>query len=341
MLVMLSHTGLTVGGLNPGVASVVVFYAISGYVMSALVAKHFSQPGQAQHFYIDRLARIYPQYLFYAAAAAVWFLAVGRTTPFLQHAPSATDWFNNLLIVPLNFFMFNAADQFSLVPPAWSLGAEVLFYGLAPWLWRYWRIAMLVAACSLGVQALAWHGVLPTDAWGYRLLPGVVWIFVSGMALQRYQQKSAENSLEKNPPIHAAWLRYALWGVPLFSTLTALMLGTSDALQTPYNREVLLGFAVALPGIHFLTNGGVPSAWQDWDQRLGDWSYGLFLNHFLCMWVLDLAKPQTPLQWLTLIACSVALSVLTQRFLERPCVVWRQKRREAWQLAHNPLKIHP
>ena len=66
LLVMLSHTGLTVGGLNPGVASVVVFYAISGYVMSALVAKHFSQPGQARHFYIDRLARIYPQYLFYA-----------------------------------------------------------------------------------------------------------------------------------------------------------------------------------------------------------------------------------------------------------------------------------
>jgi NAD(P)-dependent dehydrogenase (short-subunit alcohol dehydrogenase family) len=48
LLVMLSHTGLTVGGLNPGVASVVVFYAISGYVMSALVAKHFL-PMMAKH----------------------------------------------------------------------------------------------------------------------------------------------------------------------------------------------------------------------------------------------------------------------------------------------------
>ena len=327
LLVMLSHTGLTVGGLNPGVASVVVFYAISGYVMSALVAKHFSQPGQARYFYIDRLARIYPQYLFYAAAAAVWFFTIGHATPFLQHSPTATDWVNNLLIVPLNFFMFNAADQFSLVPPAWSLGAEVLFYALAPWLWRYWRFAMLLAACSLGVQALAWHQVLPTDAWGYRLLPGVLWIFAVGMALQRYQQS------------HPAWVRYAVWGVPLFSTCMLLMLGTSGALQTPYNREVLLGFAVALPSIHFLTQGGVPKAWYGWDQRLGDWSYGLFLNHFFCMWVLDLATPQTPSQWLTLIACSVILSVLTQRFLERPCVVWRQKRRQTWQLAHNPLKI--
>ena len=223
--------------------------------------------------------------------------------------------------------MFNAADQFSLVPPAWSLGAEVLFYALAPWLWRYWRFAMLVAACSLGIQALAWHQVLPTDAWGYRLLPGVLWIFASGMALQRYQQT------------HAHCLRYAVWGVPLFSTAMALALGTAGALQTPYNREVLLGFAVALPSIHLLTQGRLPEVWHDWDQRLGDWSYGLFLNHFFCMWVLDLASPQTPLQWLTLIAFSLMLSVLTQRFLERPCVVWRQKRRQTWQLAHNPLKI--
>ena len=327
LLVMLSHSGLTVGGLNPGVASVVVFYAISGYVMSALVAKHFSQPGQAGHFYIDRLARIYPQYLFYAAAAAVWFFSVGHATPFLQHTPSATDWVNNLLIVPLNFFMFNGADKFSLVPPAWSLGAEVLFYAIAPWLWRYWRCAMLLAACSLGVQALAWHQVLPTDAWGYRLLPGVLWIFASGMALQRYQQS------------HGVWLRYAVWGVPLFSACMLLMLGNSGALQTPYNREVLLGFAVALPCIHLLTQSRLPEAWHAWDQRLGDWSYGLFLNHFFCMWVLDLAAPQTAFQWLTLITCSVVLSVLTQRFLERPCVVWRQKRRQAWQLAHNPLKI--
>ena len=327
LLVMLSHTGLTVGGLNPGVASVVVFYAISGYVMSALVAKHFSQPGQARHFYIDRLARIYPQYLFYATAAAVWFFSVGHATPFLQHTPSATDWVNNLLIVPLNFFMFNGADQFSLVPPAWSLGAEVLFYVLAPWLWRYWRCAMLLAACSFGVQALAWHQVLPTDAWGYRLLPGVLWIFASGMALQRYQQS------------HVVWVRYAVWGMSFFSTCM-LLLGTSGALQTPYNREVLLGFAVALPSIHLLTQGRLAGAWHDWDQRLGDWSYGLFLNHFFCMWVLDLAMPQTPRQWLTLIACSVILSMLTQRFLERPSVVWRQKRRQAWQLAHNNLKIN-
>lgn len=322
------------GLLNPGVASVVVFYAISGYVMSALIGKHFSHPEQASHFYVDRLARIYPQYLFYAAAAAVWFYTIGHTTPFLQHEPSLIDWANNLLIAPLNLFMFNAADQFTLVPPAWSLGAELMFYLLAPLLWRYWRWALMLGATSLSVQATAWYQVLPTDAWGYRLLPGVLWIFVSGMALQRYQQT------------HANWTRHVIWLVPLFCGFAALALGmlsSVNALQTPYNREVLLGFAVALPAIQWLTTrntlGGLFSAWHNWDQRLGDWSYGLFLNHFLCMWVLELTQPQSVLQWLTLLTSSLLLSMFTHRFLELPSLAWRQNRRQAWQLAHKTFKI--
>jgi len=329
MLVMLSHTGLTAGGLNPGVVAVVVFYAISGYVMSALIGKHFSHTGQAVHFYIDRLARIYPQYLFYAVAAGVWFFWVGQTTPFLQHPPSWHELLNNVLIVPLNFFMFNAADQFTLVPPAWSLGAEVLFYVLAPWLWRHWRVAVLFGAGSLVVQALAWHNVLPTDAWGYRLLPGVLWIFIAGMALQRYQQG------------HAQLARHAMWLAPVLSFVVALLLDLQSELISPYNREVLLGFALALPALVFLTQySPTQGHWHVWDKRFGDWSYGIFLNHFFCMWVLGLSAPQSTMQWAFLCLASIGLSALTQHYLERPIIIWRQKRRQAWQLAHKALKIH-
>ena len=335
MLVMLSHTGLTLGGLNPGVVSVVVFYAISGYVMSALIGKHFSEAGQAGHFYIDRLARIYPQYLLYAVATAVWFFSVGHTTPFLQHAPSGLEVLNNVLIAPLNFFMFNAADQFTLLPPAWSLGAEVLFYVLAPWLWRFWStgrfgsLALWVAFASLAVQALAGLGVLPTDAWGYRLLPGVLWIFMAGMALQRLQISWPTLSNK------------ALWLVPLVAVAAILGLQQQGALGTPYNTEVWLGIGIGLPAIQLLTQvlKLENPTWKAWDQRLGDLSYGIFLNHFFCMWVLDLASPQTVGQWLTLCGSSIALSYISQGFVERPCVAWRQNRRKAWHLARNALKI--
>jgi peptidoglycan/LPS O-acetylase OafA/YrhL len=328
MLVMLSHTGITVAGLNPGVASVVVFYAISGYVMSALIAKHFSQPGQAAHFYIDRVARIYPQYLFYAVAAAILFWVLGPQMPFMQRMPSGVDVANNLLIVPLNFFMFNQADQFTLVPPAWSLGAEVLFYLLAPWLWRYGRYAFWAAVFSLVIQILAWHQVLNTDAWGYRLLPGVLWIFLTGMALQKHEQS------------HAGLVRRMVLLAPLGSVLAYVYLSSQALVTPPYTREVLLGFGLAVPAIYLLKNcfkrDGLGYAV---DQTLGNLSYGIFLNHFFCFWLLGLPHPESAFQWLVLVLASIGLSYCTQRFLERPCVIWRQKRREAWQLATKPLKI--
>lgn len=37
ILVLLSHAGVNLSGHHPGVMAVAVFYAISGYVMSALI----------------------------------------------------------------------------------------------------------------------------------------------------------------------------------------------------------------------------------------------------------------------------------------------------------------
>ena len=50
ILVLLSHTGVSLLGLNPGVMAVIVFYAISGYVMAALIKRHYAAPRRALSF---------------------------------------------------------------------------------------------------------------------------------------------------------------------------------------------------------------------------------------------------------------------------------------------------
>lgn len=309
--VLLSHVGLSIGGLNPGVISVVVFYIISGYVMAALMARHYNTLNRAHHFYLDRLARIYPQYAFYAGGAALWFFSVGQPTYFLSHLPEPVDWLNNLLIVPLNYFMFNGSDKFTLVPPAWSLGVEILFYALAPLLWRYWAIALWVALCSLAVQALAWHGVLQTDWWGYRLLPGVLWIFSLGMVIHRLQNARAK--LVRQLPLLTALFVSVIWAY----------LSSTGRLLQPYHREVLLGIALGGPLVQWLSLAEHP--WPQIDQRLGDLSYGIFLNHFFLIWLLELSQPQGVQQWAMLIIGSIALSALTQRYIEQPVIFWRRR----------------
>ena len=324
ILVLLSHTGVSLLGLNPGVMAVIVFYAISGYVMAALIKRHYAAPSRAWSFYADRILRIYPQYAFYAAAAAVWFSTIGHSTLFLSDQPGVEDWLNNILIVPLNYFMFNGADHFTLVPPAWSLGAEVVFYILAPWLWLRWRWALFLGAASLCIQALAWHGVLNSDWWGYRLLPGVLWVFVLGMALQRYQTSY--------PQVTA---RVVLC-LPLFSVAIATYLALQGYLAQPYHREVLFSLGLGLPIVYLLSVHPFKSQWwQNLDGHLGNASFGIFLNHFLLIWCLGLEQPQGLGHWARLLFFSIALSLLTQRWLEQPV----QKYRKHWRQTMQSPKI--
>jgi len=324
--VLLSHTGVSLLGLNPGVMAVIVFYAISGYVMAALIGRHYAAPGRVGSFYADRILRIYPQYAFYAAAAALWFLTIGHATPFLSAPPRAQDWLNNILIVPLNYFMFNGADHFTLVPPAWSLGAEVVFYILAPWLWLRWRWALLLGAVSLCIQALAWHGVCNSDWWGYRLLPGVLWVFVLGMALHRYQSTHPQ-----------ATVRVVLC-LPLCSAAIATYLSVQGYLAQPYHREVLLGLGLGLPLVYLLSAHPLKPPWlQKLDGHLGNASYGIFLNHFVVIWCLGLEHPQGLGPWALLLFFSIALSLLTQRCLEQPV----QKYRKQWRQSMQSPKIGP
>jgi peptidoglycan/LPS O-acetylase OafA/YrhL len=322
ILVLLSHAGMSIGGLNPGVSAVIVFYAISGYVMAALISRHYGQAAATGRFYLDRMLRIYPQYTFYALAVALWWYVAGRNTPFLQRPPEVSDWLNNLFIFPLNYFMYNGSDRFTLVPPAWSLGAELLFYALAPWLWRHWRIALALALASLLVQSTAWHGQIHSDWWGYRLMPGVLWVFVLGMALHRYQSA------------HPAVARRIVWTTPVVVALVAAYLAAQGHLSQPYHREVLIGLALGIPLIHLLSQ--TPPKGHGTDQRLGDWSYGIFLNHFLIFWVLQLEQPQTALQWVTVLLSSITLSALTQTFIEQPILRWRRHMRGASDTPTKP-----
>ena len=65
------------------------------------------------------------------------------------------------------------------------------------------------------------------------------------------------------------------------------------------------------------------------DHVAGDVSYGVFLNHFLLIWLLFPAPGRTPLQLAVLALCSVALSWATQHWIEKPVLAWRRRLRNS------------
>lgn len=308
LLVMLSHADLRIAQLNPGVTAVVGFYLISGYVMAGLVSRHYDTAVRIPWFYLDRLLRLAPQYLLYAGLTLAFYLAVRPQTAFLAHPPGAGDLLNNLLVVPLNFYMFNGSDQFTLIPPAWSLGAELQFYLLAPLMLLWPRVGLALGLVSLVIQGFALHGRLNTDWFGYRLLPGILWTFGMGMVLFRWH---------RSKPAWALWLAA---GAPVAALLVYAYLRAQGLHAAPYHQEVLVGWGLGIPLLHLLAQRPAGR----WDGWAGDISYGVFLNHFLLIWLLYPQHGHTPAQWAVLVACSLLLSALTQRWVEQPVLAWRR-----------------
>ena len=312
LTVAASHTGLQLGGFNPGVVAVIGFYLISGYVMAGLLRRHYSCVAQVPVFFLDRAVRLLPQYLLYAGLTLAWHFYSGLHTPFLNHTPSSLDLLNNLLIVPLNYYMFNGMDSFTLIPPTWSLGAEIQFYLIAPFivLWP-WRM-LSVGALSLGVYTAALGGLLNSDWFGYRLLPGVLLFFMLGASLQ-HQHHNRQHSRALLTTVCVSAL----------ATSALVLLYISDELRQPYRIETLLGLIVGLIVVHGLASQPPNRG----DTFAGDLSYGVFLNHFFIMWVL---YPQgvEGSQLAGFLVLSVALSWVTQWLVERPLLKVRHRLRK-------------
>jgi peptidoglycan/LPS O-acetylase OafA/YrhL len=310
IMVALSHAGVRFGGLNPGVSAVVGFYLVSGYVMTGLLRRHYSTLDAAPRFYLDRALRLYPQYLAIAALTLLWLVLTGSRNDFLQHAPGAVDLFNNLLIVPLNY-LFGATDRLVLIPPAWSLGAELQFYLLFPFILLPRAGRALILPLSLVLYLCAAWGAIESERYGYRLLPGVLFMFLLGSWLH-------DLHVARRSRAAAVLVIVAVLG----AALLAAVLWRAGRLELPYNRETLLGLALGAPALHLLSR----QRRRPWDEALGDLSYGVFLAHFLVLWTV-LGRVENGRDIALFLGLSCLVAHATQRLVERPALALRRRLR--------------
>ena len=319
LAVAASHAGLKVGGLNPGVAAVIGFYLISGYVMAGLIRRHYSQSAQAPAFYLDRAVRLLPQYLLYSGLTLAWHWHSQVNMPFLTRSPETGDLLNNLAVIPLNYYMFNGSDTYTLVPPAWSLGAEIQFYLVAPFLLVWPNRLLTVGVISFCVYAAALSGFINSDWYGYRLLPGVLLFFVLGAWLQKQHQQH-EYAQSRATTAIAAVLAVTVLG----------LFYTNGASGQPYKTETLIGLILGIISLQALA-ARPPNRW---DTKAGDISYGVFLNHFFIMWTLypqGISVTQLP----GFLALCMVFSWLTQIAIEQPLLKLRHRFRKSPQTLLN------
>jgi peptidoglycan/LPS O-acetylase OafA/YrhL len=307
-LVVLSHNNITLYGKNIGVMAVVVFYLLSGYMMTGLIRRRYDRLSAIAGFYADRFLRIYPQYaLFLALTFALTQLLAIHNNYLHPFFPSPWEILANIGVIPLNYFMFNHTDGYMLMPQAWSLGAELQFYLLFPFILLLHRhLRVWLASLSVGIFSCAMFGWLHTDWYGYRLLPGVLFIFLTGSLIYDRQ-------------------RYAIIGLWLAVLGIAIGCYVQGVPYRAFNVEVMVGFLLGVAVVLVLRHGSQ----RRWDDYLGHLSYGVFLCHFLVIWVIQTMAHLTG-QFSQLVVVVVVASLLGSagyHAVESPVLQWRKKRR--------------
>jgi peptidoglycan/LPS O-acetylase OafA/YrhL len=204
---------------------------------------------------------------------------------------------------------------FQLIPQAWSVSLELIFYVIAPFLVRrHWLflLSLIVATYLLrsGAQAIGLNG----SGFAYRFLPFEIGFFLAGVLSHRAYAYLNSRSMSS---------------FPLSLVVSVLIIGVVLAHQfidCLDNHKFYLLVVVSLPALFHVSRR------IRFDTLLGELSYPIYLGHlavagFSQVVVASAIGPQDR-NWLTLAMAvvTILLSTAYVRWIDAPFERWRQSR---------------
>jgi len=330
------HNGYVLVGARNAVQ---LFYIISGFLICHVLRSNPAYQDPLR-FYFSRALRLYPLYYSVAALALIGaFFSAPEFFSLYRRLP----WSADLLLVLSNLFLFgqdwvmfsavvnghlaftsdfNATNPALygglLVPQAWTLGLELTFYAIAPFVLRSRRTIAILFVLSVTVRILLLASGLGTkDPWSYRFFPAELSLFLLGALSQHLLLPACRKwRLTSRPGTQ----RMATALMVLFSLVYFLI-----PVQEVYKAVLLFAVFVPLLPLTFLLQGGSPL-----DRKIGDLSYPIYIGHVLVIEMLvplfSRAQVSDPLLIsLGNVAAAVGFAVLLNRAVAEPIERLRQR----------------
>ena len=197
--------------------------------------------------FLERFVRLAPQY--YAWLFAVLFCdLVLQWLPIDRPALWQKDIFFYIAVFPLGLQPYTHMVTALLIPQATSLGIEVVFYLISPFIILNRSLSYVFAAISLAIFIASALKFLTPNLYTYYAAPGPIIFYLIGSFLYKRD-----------------------WRALVFFA-SALLLTLGSALSVKFNLEIALGVAFGLPAL-WLLRRLKPTKWDD---GLGSASYGCF-----------------------------------------------------------------
>jgi len=333
-----------VGGRN----AVQLFYMISGFYISYILVERKTYP-DVTSFYINRYLRLYPIYFAVAFLTLITFgissalskdidlflaydaaplsanllLVFSNATLFFQDWVMFLGVENNRLVFTTDFNKSEIVlHRALLVPQAWTLGVELTFYLVAPFvLSRQWLLMSLLVLSIAARIYLVYIGLGRNDPWTYRFFPTELALFLLGalahqVLLPLYKARFPTERLDTYADLSTSAL--------IIITLAFSLLPTEESFNT---IALFLIFLILMPFAFIFQSK------REWDQRVGELSYPIYTCHVFVLYVVRFSLKQLGFTdkvsiSLCVVVASICLSLILNRYIGRPIESLRDRFRK-------------
>jgi peptidoglycan/LPS O-acetylase OafA/YrhL len=319
-------------GLNAGYA-VMYFYIISGFLVGyALRNKYPASAEGSITFYKNRFIRIFSLY-WPTAFLVLAFIPESREI-FLRN--TLIDKFTNIFLLGADWNVGfshyperNDAAVILQLYQSWTLGAELTFYMLAPWILRSHRLSIGFFVLSAVIRAAIVYKLGFSEAWTYRFFPATFLFFLLGHLAGVFAEYFAQF---KKPSTGIVLITLAVFFL-VFPSYTDW--------DAPRFWLSIFTFAFTLPSLF---------AWTKDNKMLnflGDLSFPVYLLHLVIIYMLDktgyinfvfirfgVSEITAYLIVGSALTLSIAAAIVVHRHIERPVAFWMHR------IFEKPIKTH-
>jgi peptidoglycan/LPS O-acetylase OafA/YrhL len=334
--------------LVDGHQAVRLFYIISGFYMALILVQKYPLNRQGLWiFYTNRAVRIFPVYWVVLIGAAVFY---GGALIWTQRIPERFQWYSHLLEgghggflagIGLSQLILFGLDWYSLfdfqgsilglggtvsggktagflclVPQAWTLAVELMFYLFAP-LFVQTRSRWLIVLCSVGIiirTALSIWKPHESLSLNYFWFPLQIPFFLIGILSYRWMKISTDVWRNR-------WMRI---GGGLTAFMIVMGYGWIPAGVGPILSCGVMGlFIPAL--FHIVGKAG---------EFLGELSYPIYVVHILVKWIMlgllgDQQTGEKRVAGTVLLAASIVAAIGIEKMIGTRIEAWRATRTQA------------
>jgi peptidoglycan/LPS O-acetylase OafA/YrhL len=292
--------------------AVFAFFIISGFYMSLIINEKYAKlPGGTRRFYLNRALRLYPIHWTILGLYAMYFSYSG-TPSFLLGDAQVPFWrwlyaiISNASFLGVEVLPFFGDENWVFVcGPVWSLGIELCFYLLAPFVVGL-RLPtlMFLFGSALALRVTLYLSGVPLLPWRYFFFPADLVFFLMGSLSYRLYAWARDKPIAKRLG----------WG----AGIVILVWTISPRLWTAPDQDQLLPWsfyvcvAVCTPFLFALTS--------DWkvDNLLGQLSYPIYLSHVPVIYWVNFVSEGALDKGLVATVFTLALSAALYAIVDRP-----------------------